>query len=304
MYPFARHTLCLIFLLFQPLVVFGQNNAYRQYIETYKEMAIDQMHRYGIPASITLAQGLLESGAGNSTLTRKANNHFGIKVGMNWTGPYVLQDDDAKGEKFRKYRNAAESYEDHSLFLKNGRRYASLFTLKSTDYKGWAHGLKKAGYATNPKYAQLLIHIIETYDLTRFDHASRHSRNRHGKSEERFYAASAYEVRRCNKNYYVIAKQGDTFNSIGKAMGISARKLRRYNEVDKRYVLQEGDIVYLEKKQKRADKQLKNQFHEVQAGESMYSIAQQYGMRLETLYKTNKLPADHAVSAGELLKIR
>ena len=146
----------------------GVSQQYLNYIERYKGMAIDQMLRYKIPASITLAQGLLESGAGTSTLARKANNHFGIKCGRAWKGPYVLQDDDERNEKFRKYRSVEESYEDHSRFLQQAR-YSSLFDLSPKDYKGWARGLKRCGYATNPRYASLLIDLIERYDLDQYD---------------------------------------------------------------------------------------------------------------------------------------
>ena len=150
----------------------GVSQQYLNYIERYKGMAVDQMLRYKIPASITLAQGLLESGAGTSTLARKANNHFGIKCGRAWKGPYILQDDDARNEKFRKYRSVEESYEDHSRFLQQAR-YSSLFELSPKDYKGWARGLKRCGYATNPRYASLLIDLIERYDLDQYDIISR-----------------------------------------------------------------------------------------------------------------------------------
>ena len=146
-----------------------QNKTYLEYIEKYKNVAITEMQNYGIPASITMAQGLLESGAGRSQLTRESNNHFGIKCQKSWTGEKVYHDDDAKHECFRKYNSALESYEDHSQFLRKNPRYASLFQLSKTDYKGWAHGLKQAGYATNPKYAQLLIGLIETYNLQELD---------------------------------------------------------------------------------------------------------------------------------------
>ena len=294
----------LAVLLFA-LTAQAQNSAYEAYIRQYKDRAIDQMKRHGIPASITLAQALLESGAGKSMLAQKANNHFGIKVGMGWTGPYILCSDDRPDDRFRVYKSPAESYEDHSLFLKNGRRYAALFTLSRTDYKGWAHGLKRAGYATNPRYAQSLIEIIERYGLAQYDREEKPHRHRgRGSAEEVVNPAAAYDIRYNNKNYYVVAKAGDTFASIGRAMGMSERKLRRYNEVDKYYTLQAGDIVYLEKKQKRADKSYKRKYHTVKAGESMYTIAQTYGMRLETLYKTNHLPPEHRAAVGERLRIR
>ena len=144
-----------------------QNQAYIDYINRYKDVAIEEMKNYGIPASITMAQGLLESGAGKSELTRKSNNHFGIKCQKSWTGEKVYYDDDAKHECFRKYDNALQSYEDHSQFLKKNPRYSSLFQLSKTDYKGWAYGLKKAGYANNPRNQELLNGLIDTYELTK-----------------------------------------------------------------------------------------------------------------------------------------
>lgn len=300
-----RQLLLYLLLAFYALAtthVGAQNTAYRQYIDKYADDAVDQMKRYGIPASITLAQALLESAAGNSMLARKANNHFGIKVGMNWSGPYVVCSDDRPDDRFRKYKSVADSYEDHSLFLKNGRRYSDLFHLKTTDYRGWAHGLKRAGYATNPRYAHSLIEIIERYDLSRYDTKGHRHHHRNKKGNKR--SPDDYTIRYINRNYYVIAGSDDTFETISEAMGVSVRRLRRYNEVDKRYVLQPGDIVFLEKKQKRADKEWKRQYHTVETGESMHSIAQRYGMRMVTLYKVNDLPPTHTLQVGERLRIR
>ncbi len=268
-------------------------DAYDRYIEQYKDIAIEQMNRYGIPASITLAQGLLESGAGQSRLTRKSNNHFGIKVSGNWRGPYVRHDDDRRNEKFRKYKSARESYEDHSKFLRGGQRYAFLFRLSPTDYKGWAHGLKQAGYATNPRYAYNLIDLIERYGLYRYDgkHAGQLSRIKH-------------EVYKCNRSYYVIAREGDTFRSLGEEMGVKARKLRKYNEVGKNHVLNEGDIVYLEEKRSRADRSLRGHRHTVGEGESLHSIAQRYGIKMSAIYYKNGLPEDYQIKLGDKLLIR
>ncbi|MEE1322486.1 MAG: glucosaminidase domain-containing protein [Bacteroidales bacterium] len=156
-----------LFLILSPFFVIGQNksNSTQDYINTYTKIAIEQEKQYGIPACITLAQGILESGSGRSRLATEANNHFGIKCHNDWKGKKIYKDDDKKNECFRVYDNAEQSYIDHSLFLVGKKRYADLFKLKITDYKGWAKGLKKAGYATNPKYPQLLIDIIELYDL-------------------------------------------------------------------------------------------------------------------------------------------
>ena len=156
-----------LFLMLSPFFVLGQNksNSTQDYINTYTKIAIEQEKQYGIPACITLAQGILESGSGRSRLATEANNHFGIKCHNDWKGKKIYKDDDKQNECFRVYDNAEQSYIDHSLFLVGKKRYAELFKLKITDYKGWAKGLKQAGYATNPKYPQLLIDIIELYDL-------------------------------------------------------------------------------------------------------------------------------------------
>jgi LysM repeat protein len=269
-----------------------RNQLYLDYIEKYHQEAIEQMQRYHIPASITLAQGLLESGAGRSTLTRKSNNHFGIKCGSDWRGHKTYHDDDAKGECFRVYKNARESFEDHSRFLAGKNRYASLFTLKVTDYKGWAHGLKKAGYATNPAYATKLIQIIELYDLDRFDN---------GKLKGT-WIANPHEPFLANGLLYIVARSGDTFESLSDEFDISARKLRKYNDLYKRYTLQQGDIIYLEKKNRRAHKSYKQ--HVVKSGDSMYSISQRYGIRLERLYKMNDKSVDYTPVLGEVLRLR
>lgn len=282
--------------------LFGQvrwNERYQQYFNQYKDVAIEQMLKYHIPASITLAQGVFESGAGQSELTRRANNHFGIKCN-GWKGRTSYHDDDAKGECFRAYDNAYESYEDHSRFLTTSPRYASLFKLKQTDYKGWARGLKACGYATNPQYAAKLIEIIQLYKLYHYDTA---------KTYDRFYAEHArsgfqHAVQSFNKNYYVVAKRGDTFRSIAKEFGMSYRRLARYNERDRRDTLEEGELIWLKKKRSKAPKDYKGRLHYVRAGESMYSIAQKYGIRLKNLYKMNHLSPDYQIRVGDGLRLR
>lgn len=285
------------------------NSTWWTYIENYHEMAIDQMNRYGVPASITLAQGLCESGAGRSVLAIQAHNHFGIKVGSNWTGPYIIVADDRPDDRFRKYKSDDESFEDHSLFLKNGQRYAFLFDLKKTDYKGWAKGLKKAGYATNPRYADMLIEIIENYNLSQFDSQKSSGRYRHGKdrdvSEEELSAFfSEHIVYYNNKTYMIIANSNDSWERIARETGVSVKKLLKYNELPKDAILHVGDVVYLEKKRQKADPYYSGQPHVVQAGESLYDIAQRYGIRLGSLYKMNKLPDDYVPEVGDQLKIR
>lgn len=278
----------------------AQTSAYEDYINRFNKIAVEQMRLYRIPASITLAQGLLESNAGRSALCRKANNHFGIKCSSDWSGPYYVQDDDYANERFRAYKNAMESYIDHSKFLANRSRYSFLFNYSTTDYKSWAHGLKKAGYATNPRYAYLLIDLIERYELYRFDR-KHYSKNHKTTPLE---SAIGHNVYSCNKNYYIVARSGDTFKQISKEMGVSVRRLLNYNELDKSYKLQSGDIIYLEKKQKKADKSFKGKLIKVAAGESYYSISQKYGIRLKNLYKMNNLSPDAQIYEGQELFVR
>ena len=281
------------------------NTKYQNYFAQYKDLAIEQMLKYRIPASITLAQGVFESGAGLSELARKGNNHFGIKC-HGWQGRKVYHDDDEKHECFRAYRSAAESYEDHSKFLAQQQRYSRLFALRITDYKGWAHGLKACGYATNPKYAQKLIELIELYKLYKYDSAKSYDKFMAKHSAENIYnngAGNLHPIKTYNKNYYLIAREGDTFKSLGKETGISWRKLARYNERNKRDILKAGDIVYLKKKQRHAEKAFKKRPHAVQVGESMYDIAQKYGIRLSSLYKMNHLDADFNIKPGMLLRV-
>lgn len=281
------------------------NAQYQNYINQFKDIAIKEMLRYGIPASITLSQGLLESGAGRSELARKGNNHFGIKC-HDWTGRKTYHDDDERNECFRAYDNAWESYEDHSKFLVNGKRYQSLFSLKHTDYKGWAHGLKKAGYATNPVYAQRLIDIIELYRLYEFDRAKSYDKfmaEHSGNNDKYADNSQSHTIKICNQNYYIIARKGDTFKSIGKETGISYRKLAKYNERDKKYILKEGDIVYLKKKRTKADKAFKKKPHTVKSGESIYSISQKYGIRIKSLCKKNNITDNYRIKVGDKLRV-
>ena len=272
-----------------------RNKQYENYIKKYRELAVEEMKKYHIPASITLAQGLLESGAGQSTLARKSNNHFGIKCGSDWRGKTVSHDDDARGECFRAYKHPKESYEDHSKFLAGRSRYASLFKLKITDYKGWARGLKKAGYATNPRYADQLIGIIELYELHKYDEKNYLKWIKKNPNPHQTYIA--------NDLLYIVVRAGDSWKSISKEFDISQKKLRKYNDLYKGYALQVGDILYLEKKNRKADKE--HIVHVLRAGESMYSISQKYGIRLKNLYKMNKMDADDpAPEVGTILRLR
>ncbi len=281
------------------------NQRYLDYIDQYKDIAIEEMLRYNIPASITLAQGLLESGAGKSELAVKGNNHFGIKC-HGWTGRSVYHDDDEAQECFRAYDTVLDSYEDHSKFLRSGKRYAFLFELDRTDYRGWAYGLKSAGYATSPTYAKSLINIIETYGLYKYDKARSYDKfivTHLPKNVSGGSLAGPHNIKRCNKNYYVIARDGDTFRSIGKELGMSYRQLARYNERNRKDVLRKGEIVYLKKKRSKADKSFRNVGHVVKPGESMYTISQKYGIRLKSLYKKNHLTPDYQISVGDKLRV-
>lgn len=278
------------------------NQRYQTYIDQYRDMAIEQMLRNKIPASITLAQGILESGAGNSELVKKGNNHFGIKC-HGWTGRTVHKDDDAKQECFRAYNNARESFDDHSKFLTKNKRYSQLFSLSITDYKGWARGLKACGYATNPNYAPMLINLIELYKLYEYDRAKTYDKfmaQNSGHRQDGFL----HPIHIYNKNYFLQARKGDTFKSIGKEIGISGKKIAKYNERDYNSPLVENEMIWLKKKQKKAEATYKKRPHRVKAGESMYSIAQYYGIRLKSLYKMNKLSPDYELKIGDELRVR
>lgn len=276
------------------------NKSYSDYFSTWGEVAVQQMVQYRIPASITLAQGVLESGAGKSELARKANNHFGIKCN-GWTGRKSYHDDDERGECFRAYDNAYQSYVDHSVFLTNSPRYRRLFDLKRTDYKGWAKGLKACGYATSPTYATRLIEIIETYGLHRYDVGKGFDKQR---IEQMHQSADQRQVFTFNNNYYVRARRGDTFRRIADDVDVSYRRLAKFNERDKNDTLEEGEIIWLQKKRRKAPKEFKNRPHRVEPGESMYIISQRYGIRLKNLYKMNGLSPDYVIQAGDLLRVR
>lgn len=281
------------------------NQTYQLYINQYKDLAIREMLQYRIPASITLAQAVFESGAGRSRLAMLGNNHFGIKC-HDWTGRTIAEDDDALGECFRAYDHPLQSFEDHSKFLVNSSRYRRLFSLSMEDYRGWAHGLKACGYATNPRYANKLIELIELYKLyvydgaTSYDHAMvEYSGNQTVVNQ----AKPLHPIAIFNKNYYIRARRGDTFKLIGEEIGVSYRKIAKYNERDKDDTLTEGEIIFLKKKRKKAPKAFKNRPHVVKDGESLYIIAQIYGMRLSSLYKLNDFTPDHTIHVGDVVRV-
>jgi LysM repeat protein len=286
-----------------------------EYIEEYKHIAIREMKKFKIPASITLAQGILESGSGNSRLAVSGNNHFGIKCHQDWKGKKIYEDDDEKHECFRKYKRAEDSYNDHSAFLTQRGRYSFLFEYGTADYKKWAYGLKKAGYATNPKYPQLLIRLIEKYNLNQYDKkgGGKTKKNLEKPGEvfpfpdessfkKAYLNSENRQVFENNKTKLILVKQGDTFNKIAAEFEIYSWQLFKYNEVDKKHTLQVGEIVYLEKKNRKAEKKYK--FHRVKQGENMRKISQIYGIRLKRLYKMNNMPPGVQPETGKVLKLR
>lgn len=282
----------------------GQNRvrSYEDYIDRYSDLAITHMRLYEIPASITLAQGILESGAGMSDLARRSNNHFGIKCHNGWRGEVVKADDDLPNECFRKYDRVEDSYQDHSEYLVNGSRYSSLFALSITDYKGWARGLQKFGYATDKAYANKLIKIIEDYELYRFDDKKYRRVSDSDRQLQRLQETWTHQPYITHGLVYVIAVNGDTFGSIAKEFGFREKDLLKFNEVPKDFPLSEGDIVYFQKKKTRADKPY--EYHTVQVGESMHSISQQYGIQLKNLYRLNKKSYEYVPVEGDVLRLR
>ncbi|NYI48612.1 glucosaminidase domain-containing protein [Macellibacteroides fermentans] len=294
--------LLLIFIGIGSVQSYAQrkNSSYEAYISKYSNLAIEHQKKYKIPASITLSQGLLESGAGQSSLARQSNNHFGIKCHSDWRGGRVYHDDDLRGECFRKYDQVEDSYTDHSKFLAFRPRYAVLFDLDITDYKGWAKGLQQCGYATDKAYANKLIKVIEDYELYRYD-THKGSRTSKVTSKEQF-PVEKMTIYKTHGLIYVIARAGDSFESIAQNLGFKEKELRKYNEVPEGFPLQAGDLVYLEKKKKKADKPYYD--HVVQVGESMHSISQQYGIRLKSLYKLNKKEMEYVPEEGDVLKLR
>lgn len=303
------HKIAIIFLFsISSMASWAQmrwNQTYQLYINQYKDLAIREMLQYRIPASITLAQAVFESGAGRSRLARLGNNHFGIKC-HDWTGRTIAEDDDALGECFRAYDHPLQSFEDHSKFLVNSSRYRRLFSLSMQDYRGWAHGLKACGYATNPRYAHKLIELIELYKLYVYDSARSYDHamvEYSGNQTVINQAKPLHPIAIFNKNYYIRARRGDTFKLIGEEIGVSYKKIAKYNERDKDDTLTEGEIIFLKKKRKRAPKAFKNRPHVVKNGESLYIIAQIYGMRLSSLYKLNDFTPDHTIHVGNVVRV-
>lgn len=304
-----------------------------EYVNRYMSIAVAHMERYGIPASITLAQGILESDCGNSLLSMKSNNHFGIKCKRNWTGEKVYHDDDAKGECFRAYPSVEASYQDHAEFLDSQPRYDSLFAYSSDDYKSWARGLKAAGYATAPDYAQRLVRVIEENQLYLLDrpdgmhlYATRYGLARD--PEEWFSSQSSvertaeagtavdpdnyrvtinahagYNVYVTNGVHYVVAKENDTFENIGRKFRISARNLRKFNDLkDKTAQPVPGETVYIERKKKHWTGNSRH--HIARQGETAYSVGQSYAIRTRSVEKLNKLRPGEELEPGRQIRIK
>ena len=285
------------------------NNAYNRYIEQYAGIALQNQRNFGIPASITLAQGLLESGAGQSRLATGANNHFGIKCHRAWRGSRTFHNDDRPNECFRAYDRVEDSFKDHGQFLQQPR-YRSLQRLEPTDYKGWARGLQRAGYATDRGYANKLIKIIEDYQLYLIDEGNT-SRRYH-------YAQKSAPKREVEQKprpdtgervgyfsyglLYILAGEDDSLSAIARDLGMSERKLTEYNDLPAGYPLEKGDIIYLEPKHKRATPP--HFEHRIQVGESIHRIAQTYGIQLESLYKLNNLTPEYLPMEGDILRLR
>lgn len=297
----------IFYLIVVSTILFGQPAEKRitreEYIESYKDDAIREMHRSGIPASITLAQGILESGDGNSPLAVYGKNHFGIKCHKGWQGKSMRLDDDEKNECFRKYNDVYDSYRDHSEFLTTRGRYSFLFELKITDYKGWAKGLKKAGYATNPKYPQLLIDLIEKNKLYEYDRYGKVPPKKLTKDRTSSPLAVAKHNRTIklhNHIKYIVARDGDTFYRITQDFDMNLWQVFKYNDLNKTDVLKVGDIIYLQPKKNKA----KEKFHIVKAGESMRDISQLYGVKLKQLYKKNNLIVGTQPNVGDKISLK
>ncbi|MGN0214315.1 MAG: glucosaminidase domain-containing protein [Muribaculaceae bacterium] len=308
---------CTIFYVFWGCVLTiaqqtKQSAKYINYIEKYHSIAQEQQKRHGIPASITLAQGLLESQCGESRLAKEGNNHFGIKC-TGWNGDTIRHDDDELQECFRRYKSAEESYNDHSLFLKR-KRYSPLFSLSATDYAAWARTLKACGYATDPAYPDKLIRIIETYELFRYDSAefAKSPKKKNAKEQQPSVEindeqlaseiGNQHVIRRRWGLYYVVAHEGDTFASLAKELNIKDSKLAKFNDLNKKQAIAPGEIIWIQEKENKAA--MGNDTHTVQSGETLHSIAQHYGIKLKKIAKMNRLKEDAELEAGTTLLLR
>lgn len=287
-----------------------------EYIGTYRNIAIQEMRSHGIPASIKLAQGILESGFGNSELAVNANNHFGIKC-HGWPGPGYLYDDDARDECFRKYEDPVQSWLDHSQFLLTRPRYAFLFELDPMDYESWAYGLRMAGYATNPNYPQKLIRVIEEHDLAIYDRialnqtaelpalpGTANGNARSARPASGDFAPVAFqgprEETRVNRIRTVVARPGDTAASLANELGMWTWQIVRYNELEEGREIRPGQNVFLQPKRRRGPVS----HHVARQGETMYGISQLYGIRLDQLYRRNAMEDGEQPVIGQRILLR
>lgn len=277
----------------------------QEYVEKYKDVAIKEMLENNIPASITLAQGLLESDNGNSALAMYANNHFGIKC-HDWTGETYIQDDDKKDECFRKYKTSEESFDDHSQFLVSRGRYGFLFELKNTDYKGWAEGLHDAGYATDPSYAERLIKLIDDLKLYQYDRVALMpiDKRESKKVEQKIIKPKTSSLRKIylnNNIKYVVVQDGDTYYKMAHDLDMGLWQLHKYNEAGKQTCLQVGDIVYLQPKRRKSHT---TEFHIARDAETMYYISQLYGIKLRHLYRLNNMSDGQEPNRGDKIFLK
>ena len=285
-------TLCsTAFCILISALAYGQSSVSKAYIEKYSDIAMDEMRLNQVPASITLAQGILESSNGRSKLSTDCNNHFGIKCKKNWTGSFCNADDDAPNECFRGYPSAAESYKDHSLFLKNNKRYAGLFTHTITDYKAWAYGLKQAGYATNPAYPGLLISLIERFNLSHYDSMVVFG------DDFIIQPDATTAILTTNGIESDRAKDGDTPKSIANRHNMGTWQIYRYNDLKRTDKIDPGEIVYLKPKRRKAEVAE----HIYKKGEDMRDLSQLYGIRLRKLYRKNRIKSGVIPADGEVL---
>jgi LysM repeat protein len=307
--------LCLLAVLFFAATShnFAQSSqTIRDYILKFKDVAIEEMQRTGVPASITLAQGIHETGAGTSDLVLRSNNHFGIKCKTEWTGPAVYHDDDARGECFRKYEDPIQSYKDHSDFLKNRPYYASLFKLDPLDYKNWAYGLKKAGYATNPKYPQILIKLIEDYNLQDYSLIALNEKSPESndviwaknsntdeaeiKTEKKdlklLYPSGLFKI---NETKVLLVLKGTSYLKIAEEHDLSISRLFEFNDMQEQDIANDDLLIFLQRKRKVGS----SEFHVVAEGETVHDIAQTEGVRLDQLMEYNFLKTGMQPKAGE-----
>ncbi len=308
----AVHLANIVLLFsFSATYLYSQKKITREeYIQTYKEWAIEDMKKSGIPASIKLAQAILESAEGNSKLAKEANNHFGIKCHTDWQGQKVYHHDDAKDECFRKYDNAISSFEDHSIFLTTRNRYRGLFSIDPTDYRGWAFGLKEAGYATNPNYPQQLIKIIEDHQLNLFDQEGEDEARQAQKLIQKRMASGTliidpYKQREVGYNNgvkYIKVQGNDTFDSITKQFNLRSWEISHYNDLPNNADIKNYRYLYLESKRKKAHPN--HSTHIVKEGETMHLISQQYGIRLRRLYLLNNMETGSQPKSGDKLNLR